>query len=341
MKKKQSISDDNILQKKFRQWHLGKSINWGRTTLQDYLEQHLIRIEPTLHPNTHKSYSQVVQDHIDPIIGSMRLKKLSPDHIQKLYSNKLNSGVSPSTVHHIHKVLSRALTIAVIRGYIEHNPAKFVSKPQIIRKEMKTFSSEEVRILFREISGSRLEALYYLAVTTGLRQAEILGLQWPDLEKEKGTLRVQRQLQRVHGKGLIFTEPKSASSRRLIVLGSTTLKRLKEHKDRQEVERHGYEEKWQTLDLMFTKPNGSPIGPRCIIRDFKSNIHNSGLPDIRFHDLRHTAATLMFQCEVNPKVVQEMLGHSSITITLDTYSHVLPVMQYEAAQKVDELLNQA
>jgi integrase len=319
--------------------HLERSNISGRTQVAYYLEQHLLRIKPTLHPNTHRRYSQVVQDHINPIIGSKRLKNLNPNHIQDLYSIKLNSGVSPGTVHYIHKILSRALTIAVGRGYIENNPAKFVSKPQKIRREMNTFSSEEVRILFREISGSRLEALYYLAVTTGLRQAEILGLKWPDLDKEKGTLRVQRQLQRVFGKGLTFTELKTASSRRLIVVGPMTLGKLIEHKDRQDVENIGFGEKWLTLGLIFTKPNGSPIGPRCIIRDFKSIIQKAELPDIRFHDLRHTAATLMLQCEVHPKVVQEMLGHSSIKITLDTYSHVLPAMQYEAARKLDELLN--
>jgi integrase len=327
--------------KKIRRWHLEKSNNRGRTRLANYFEQHLIKIEPTLHPNTHRRYSQIVHDHINPIIGSRRLQNLNPSHIQKLYSIKLKSGLSPGTVHYIHKVLSRALTIAVGQGYIEHNPAKFVSKPQKVRREMKTFSNVEVRILLREINGSRLEALYYLAVTTGLRQAEILGLKWPDLDKEKGTIRVQRQLQRVIGKGLTFTKPKTASSRRLVVLGPTTLEKLIEHKDRQDFERIGFGKAWQTLDLMFIKPNGSPIGSRCIIRDFKSIIQKAVLPDIRFHDLRHTAATLMLQCDVHPKVVQEMLGHSSITITLDTYSHVLPVMQYEAARKLDELLNHA
>lgn len=311
----------------------------GRTSLACYLEHHLNSIEPTLHPNTFWHYSQVVEDHIAPIIGSRRLKNLKPKHIQELYSIKLNNGLSPGTIHGIHRILSRALTIAVRRGFIEKNPAKFVSKPRLTRKEMQAFSNEEVRVLFREISGSRLEALYYLAVTTGLRQAEILGLKWPDLDKEKGTIKVQRQLQRVVGKGLTFTEPKADSSRRLIALGPMTLKKLNEHKARQDVERNGFGKEWLSLDLIFTKENGSPIGPRCVIRDFKAIIHKAELPDIRFHDLRHTAATLLLQCEIHPKVVQEMLGHSSIGITLDTYSHVLPSMQYEAAQKLDKFLN--
>jgi integrase len=140
--------------------------------------------------------------------------------------------------------------------------------------------------------------------------------------------------------GLTFSEPKSASGRRLIAIGPTTLEKLQEHKDRQDIERQGYTEEWQTLDLMFTRPKGSPIGPRDLFRKFKSIISSAGLPNIRFHDLRHTAATLMLQCGVHPKVVQERLGHSSISLTLDLYSHVLPVMQIEAANKIDELLKQ-
>jgi integrase len=319
--------------------HFERSELCGRTLLASYLEQHLVNIKPTLHPNTHSRYSQVVRDHINPIIGSRRLKNLQSNHIQDLYSIKLKSGLSPGTIHGIHRILSRALTVAVGLGFIKQNPAKFVNKPQKIRREMRTFSSEEVRILFREISGSWLEALYYLAVTTGLRQAEILGLKWPDLDKEKGTIKVQRQLQRVIGKGLTFTEPKADSSRRLIALGPKTLEKLNEHKARQDVERYGFGEEWRFIDLMFTKQNGSPIGPRCVIRDFKSIIQKAELSDIRFHDLRHTAATLLLQCEIHPKIVQEMLGHSSISITLDTYSHVLPGMQHEAAGKLDEFLN--
>ncbi len=203
---------------------------------------------------------------------------------------------------------------------------------------METYSVEEVRSLLNAVKGSQLEALFYIAVTAGLRQGEILGLLWSDLEWGTGNLRVQRQLQRVRHKGLIFNEPKSASGRRLIVLGPTTLERLQEHKDRQNNQRQGFAEEWQAFDLIFTKPNGSPIDPRGLLRNFKSIIKNAGLPDIRFHDLRHTAATMMLQCGVHPKIVQERLGHSSISITLDTYSHILPVMQIEAASKIDELL---
>jgi integrase len=339
MRKKQSTPNGILHQGILNQWKSRRSKNWNNASIKEYLQLFLTRIEPTLHPNTFQDYSQVVRDHIIPYIGSIKLKDLNRDHIQMLYSIKLERGTTPTRVRFIHKILKRALNLAVRWNYIERNPTNFVSIPKKSRKEMKTFSVKEVRIFLNAVRGSRLEALFHLAVTSGLRQSEILGIKWHDLDWDTGNLRIQRQLQRVRGQGLIFSEPKSASGRRLIVIVSTTLDKLKEHKYSQDIERQGFAEGWQGLDLIFTMPKGSPIGPRYLFRKFKSVINDAGLPDIRFHDLRHTAATLMLQCGVHPKVVQERLGHSSISITLDTYSHTTPVMQYEAAMKIDELIH--
>jgi integrase len=305
MKKQQSRANEILPSGRFSQWRSRRSKNWSKASLKEYLQQFLIRIEPTLHPNTYKDYSQVVHDHIIPHIGSMKLKDLNPSHIQMLHSIKLENGAKKS------------------------------------RKEMLTFSIDEVRTFLMAVKGSRLEALFHVAVTSGLRQSEILGLQWPDLEWETGNLRIHRQLQRVHGRGLIFSEPKTAAGRRLIAIGPTTLKKLTEHKERQDIERQGYTEEWQELKLIFATSQGSPIGPRNLYRKFKSIIKSSGLPDIRFHDLRHTCATMMLQSGVNVKVIQTALGHSSVTITLDTYSHVMPGMQTEAAQMVDNLITES
>jgi integrase len=338
MKNNQTTANNNLLQMKLRKLGSWRTNNWRKARLDHYLEQYLIRIEPTLHPNTFRDYAHVVQNHIIPHIGMIKLKDLASDHIQMFYAFKLENGTTPTRVRFIHTILNRALNLAVKWDYIKRNPAMFVTKPKKPRKEMKTYSVGEVRSFLNVVKGSQLEALFYIAVTAGLRQGEILGLLWSDLEWDTGNLRIQRQLQRVRNEGLKFTEPKSASGRRLIVLGPTTLERLQEHKDRQDNERQGFAEEWQAFDLIFTKPNGSPIDPRGLLRNFKSIIKNAGLPDIRFHDLRHTAATMMLQCGVHPKIVQERLGHSTISITLDTYSHILPVMQIEAASKIDELL---
>jgi integrase len=338
MKKQLPHVNEILHQGMFSQWRLGKRKNWNKASVKEFLQLFLIRIEPTLHPNTYKDYSQVVRDHLIPHIGSIKLKNLNADHIQTLYSFKLENDTSPTRVRFIHKVLRRALNLAVRWNYLERNPANFVTVPARNRREMKTFSVKEVKIFLEAIEGSRLEALFHLAVTSGLRLSEILGLKWPDLGWETGSLRITRQLQRVPEKGLIFSEPKSASSRRNIVIGPTTLHKLKEHKGNHDIEREQYVERWQDLDLIFTTLKGSPIGPRNLYREFKSIIRSAGLPDIRFHDLRHTCATMMLQSGVNVKVIQTVLGHSSVVITLDTYSHLLPGMQAEAAEMVDSLI---
>jgi integrase len=218
------------------------------------------------------------------------------------------------------------------------NPTSHVDKSKVKRKEMKTLTAEQVIRLLNLSQGSRYEALYHLAVTTGLRQGELLGLRWSDLYWGTGHLKVQRQLQRVPGEGLVLNEPKSASGRRLVVLGPATLDKLRTHKRSQWEERIEVGNRWQENDLVFPSTIGTPMGPRNVVREFKELLQKAGLPEIRFHDLRHTAATLMLQEGVHPKVVQERLGHSQISITMDTYSHVLPAMQEEAAVKLDDLL---
>ena len=171
-----------------------------------------------------------------------------------------------------------------------------------------------------------------------MRQGEILGLKWSDLNWQTRKLTVQRQLQRMKGKGLVFTEPKSAAGRRVVVICMTTLKVLEQHHDLQDIEKALAGKIWTEMDLMFPSTIGSPLDHRNLYREFKEMLKKAGLPDIRFHDLRHTAATLMLQQGVHPKVVQERLGHSDISLTLNIYSHVLPSMQEDAAEKVDELL---
>jgi integrase len=203
---------------------------------------------------------------------------------------------------------------------------------------MKTLTQEQVRRLLAAARPSRLETVLCLAVTTGLRQGELLGLRWSDLDWHTGQLRVQRQVQRIGGQGLVFSEPKSASGRRVVVLGPTMIGKLRTHQERQELEEIVAGGRWQENDLMFPSTIGTPMEARNLARSFKALLKEAGLPEIRFHDLRHTAATLMLQQGVHPKVVQERLGHSQISLTLDIYSHVLPTMQEEAARKLDSLL---
>jgi integrase len=317
----------------------GGSYESMRITVEEYLERWLTAAKTSIRIKTYRQYTQVVHQHIIPALGSIKLRDLRPEQIQSFYSVKIDEGASPSTVRVIHSVFHCALNKAVKWGLLGRNPASHVDKPKVNRKEMKTLTAEQVIRLLNFSQGSRYEALYHLAVTTGLRQGELLGLRWSDLDWGTGHLRVQRQLKRVPGQGLVLNEPKSASGRRLVVLGPATLDKLRDHKWRQWQERTSTGDRWQKNDLIFPSTTGTPMGPRNMVREFKELLKTTGLPDIRFHDLRHTAATLMLQEGVHPKVVQERLGHSQISITMDTYSHVLPAMQEEAAMRLDELLS--
>ena len=217
------------------------------------------------------------------------------------------------------------------------NPVLAVIRPKFKRKEMKTLSDSQVRTLLSFAEGDRFEVLFWLAVTTGLRQGELLGLKWSDIDWTGRRIGVQRQVQRLRG-GLVFSEPKTAAGRRVIALGVLTIEKLRRHQNLQTEEKQAAKHYWKENDMIFPSSTGTPMDPSNLYHNFKRMLKRAGLPDIRFHDLRHTAATLMLQQGTHPKIVQERLGHSDISMTLNTYSHVLPGMQDEAAGKLDELL---
>jgi integrase len=252
----------------------------------------------------------------------------------------MDAGAGAATVILSLGVLHSALSKALKWGMIDRNPASGVVKPRRRRKEMRTLSAEQARRLLNAAQGTRHAVLLQLAVTTGLRQGEILALRWSDIDFESGCLMVQRQLQRVSGRGLVFSEPKTAAGRRKVVLGPAMMAALKGQQElvRDRSCRRG---RWQENDLVFPSTMGTPQDPRNVLAAFKGILVQAGLPDIRFHDLRHTAASLMLQQGIHPKVVQERLGHSKINITLDIYSHVLPSLQNEAAAKMDSLIGGA
>jgi integrase len=316
----------------------GLTFMGAKTTLKEFLEEWLKGYAQAVRSKTYHQYVQIVHQHIDPAIGAIKLKDLRPDQIQTFYNTKITGGTSPRTVLLIHAVLHRALNHALKWGLLGRNPAQAVTRPKFKRKEMKTLNDSQVRVLLSASKGTRNEALFWLAVSTGMRQGEILGLKWSDLDWRMKRLQIQRQLQRLTGEGLVFTEPKTSAGKRAIVLSATMIEKLREYLALQQQERQLAGEKWEENDLIFPNWNGKPQHQRYVYQDFKDTLKKTGLPDIRFHDLRHTAATLMLQQGIHPKVVQERLGHSDISMTLNTYSHVLPSMQEEAAEKMDELL---
>jgi integrase len=310
----------------------------AQISLDKFLQDWLGACQASIRPKTLQQYAQIVNQYLSPGLGSVRLKDLRPDHIQSLYNALLRNGKSERTVLLIHSVLHGALNQALRWGLIGRNPAQAVMRPKLKRQEMKTLSDVQAKSLLNTAKGSRLDALLWLALTTGLREGEILGLKWSDLDWTAKRLKIQRQLQRLRDKGLVFTEPKSMASRRAVTLSSDIISRLRSQRVVQAYEKLFAGDRWQEHDLIFPSTLGTPLDPRNLYRQFKNALKEARLPNIRFHDLRHTAATLMLQQHTHPKVVQERLGHSDISLTLNTYSHVLPDIQEEAAEKMTQAL---
>jgi integrase len=306
----------------------------------EYLERWLAdSVLDTVRPTTYERYEQIVRIHVRPALEGVKLKNLTPAHVRGLYREKLQAGLSPRTVQYIHVTLHKALKQAVQDGLIPRNATEAVKAPQVRRQEISPLSAEQVKVLLETACGDRLEALFVLAIHTGLRQGELLGLKWEDVDLESGTVRVRRTLATTKS-GPMLTAPKTKGSRRSVKLTQGASDALRSHLTRQlqEIDRVG--SLWRENGLVFASETGEPLDRRYLTsRRFKVLLKSAGLPAIRFHDLRHTCATLLLTKNVNPKIVSEMLGHATIAITLDTYSHVLPNMRDQAAAAMEEALS--
>ncbi len=312
------------------------------TTLNEYLDSWVVDVKDTgIRQRTWERYEQVVRLHLKPALGRVKLKNLTPNHVRGLYRDKLQPPrngrpLSPRSVQYIHTTLHKALKQAVHDGLIPRNVCEAVKSPKPSKQEMHPLSSEQAKVFLDTARGERLEALYVLAIHTGLRQGELLGLKWEDLDN--GYLYVQRSLS--HGK---FNAPKTAKSRRRVKLSQRAINALRSHRVRQNEEKRLAASSWgilgpETEGLMFPNRSGEPMHPWILTTDFTRLLKRAELPLVRFHDLRHTCATLLFKAGQHPKTVQELLGHSSISITLDTYSHVLPGMGDGLADAMDDTL---
>jgi integrase len=308
----------------------------------EYLDRWLSdSVRDTVKATTFERYEQIARLHLKPSLGRVKLKGLTPAHVRGLYREKLEAGSSARTVRYIHTTLHKALKQAVMDGLIPRNATEAVTPPQSSREEMCPLTPEQAKLLLQVAheTGDRLTALYVLAIHTGLRQGELLGLKWDDVDLEDGSLQVRRTLA-ITKNGPVLTSPKTTGSRRSVKLTSKAIEALKRHLERQlgEIDRIG--SLWSENGLIFASEKGEPINRHNLTRrSFKPLLKRAGLPQIRFHDLRHTCATLLLTRNVNVKIVSEMLGHSTIAITLDTYSHVLPNMRDQAAAAMEEALS--
>lgn len=290
-------------------------------------------------PRTFESYRLNVNGRLIPLIGRHRLGSLTPQIVQGAYAKLLGRGLSARSVQQAHTVLHGALRQAVRWGMVGRNACDGVIVPRVTRTEMSTLTAEQLAVLFDATADHHLHALWVLLATTGLREGEALGLQWPDLDLDRNRLMVRRSLQRQTGVGMVLVEPKTSRSRRTVHMSRVAVEAMSRHRIRQRELRLAMGPEWQDgADLVFRTKFGRPVTAKWVNDAFRRALTEAGLPRIRVHDLRHTAATLLLTKGVHPKVVQEMLGHSTVTLTLDTYSHVTPSLHQEAADQMDAML---
>ncbi|HHY94046.1 MAG TPA: site-specific integrase [Firmicutes bacterium] len=316
----------------------GTHVEPARMTVAEYLVSWLEAHGPNLAPSTLDSYRRIVTKHLVPALGTIPLAKLLPLHLQTYYADALAAGLSPRTVLYHHRVLREALQHAVKWQMVPRNVADSVDPPRPRRPDVKVLDPASVQILLKTAEGHRDYALIHTAVYTGLRRGELVALRWSDVDLERGVLYVRQSMIRLGGR-FVFREPKTQKGRRQVVLPKAAVAVLKAHKRQQAESRLRLGPDYQDHDLVFCNPDGRPLDPGEVSHRFATIARKASFPGLRFHDLRHTHATLLLAQGVHPKVVQERLGHENISTTLDTYSHVLPSLQEQAAARLDDLLS--
>ncbi len=307
-------------------------------TVAQWMETYFAEVAAAkVRPSTLHRYREEVEHHIAPHLGRHRLDRLTPIHLTAFYRDRLQV-LSPSSVRRLHANLRRALNVAVRWQLIQVNPASLVDAPSLTHTEVNPYTVAEARVFLKAIRGMRLEARWLIAVTLGLRQGEALGLRWEDVDLTAGTLRVRAQLQRDPSTGeLVRVDTKTARSRRTLPIPPSVLLALREHRERQDRERRDADS-WADPGWVFATRLGTPVHPRNDYRSFREIIRQAGLRQVRLHDLRHTAASVLLAQGVPARVVMEILGHSQISVTLNTYAHVAPEIAREAAQRVEGAL---
>lgn len=309
-----------------------------RQTVKDYLTTWYEGMKSQVRISSYRRYGDYVK-HLIPGIGRYSLAKLSPQHLQVFYNKMLAQGLSPTTVHAIHSMLHRALDDALQMGLVNRNVSEMLKPPRRGNREMMPLSVIEMQRFLEVVRDDRFYTLYVMALSTGMREGELLGLRWQDVDLARRIARVRMNVQETFGR-YILAETKTAYSRRTVGLTKTAVDALAEHWQKQQRDKVSMGEMWTENGLVFPNGYSGIMIPHNITkRSFKRYLVKAGLSrTVRFHDLRHTAATLLLASGVNVKVVSEMLGHSNVAITLRIYAHVLPHMQQSAVQAMDAML---
>lgn len=317
----------------------GASLATAGLTTGMFLERWLREsVAPKVRPKTFDGYESLVRLHIVPALGAIPLEKLGPQDVQALLNRKVADGLAPKTVLYLRGVLRTALNRAVRWSLVTRNAAALTDPPRYTPKEVRYLQLDEIRLLLDAIKGDRLEALFIAAIALGMRQGELLGSRWTDLDLDAARWHVRRQLQRRAGT-LTYAEPKTARGRRTLDVPPSLVTALRSHRARQLEERLVAGDQWRDDNLVFCTPLGVPLIGTQVTKHLQRLAQAATIPRLRFHDLRHTCATLLLAQQVPARVVMELLGHSQISLTMNLYSHVLPALRKEAAERMELALS--
>ncbi len=314
-----------------------------QVTVARFAQDWLAGIQPTVRPATWQHYESLLRVHVFPTLGRVRLTRLQPSHLQGLYSNRIEAGLSPTTVRHVHKVLHLMLERAVRWGTVVSNVARLADPPRAVRRDLPMVTAEQAGGLLVAARDHRLEALFVVALTTGARMSELLGLTWSSVDLDRGSITIRTTLQWIDREPQL-AEPKTGRSRRTIALAPMAVSALRRHRTRQLEEALRVGPAWTNLlDLCFTSQVGYPLKRHSVLRrDFRPLLSIAGLPEtLRFHDLRHIAASLALSQNVPWTLVSEMLGHANVSTTMNVYAHTVPGTQGQMADAMEAVFNSA
>ena len=318
--------------------HKGGAVTSSDTTIEVFLRMWLEEsVRGHSAPSTVESYTGMIETHIIPELGRYRIGKLDQSHVQSMLNRKAASGLSARTVAYMRAILRAALNDAIQRGVVARNVAAHAKPPRGDKRQPKPFTISEVRRLFASVSGDRYEAAYIIAGTLGLRRGEVLGLRWTDVNAEAGVIRVEQQVQRVGGKDRIMPL-KTKKSARTLPLTNNVRDALERRVQHQEQERMLAGDRWQESGLIFTSTLGTMMNPGNFYTRYRQALKNANMDGHTFHDLRHTASTLLVRQGVHPRVAMEILGHSNISVTMDVYSHVVGDSMRDAMTSIEGAL---
>lgn len=316
----------------------GRPLSPEKQTVAQFLNRWLADVvHQSVSPKTHRTYSDLISKHISPALGRIDLQKLDPQHVQHFLNIKSESGLSPTTVKHCRDCLRAALNVAMSWNLVVRNAASLAKPPKRVRRKAHVYGKDDAQAFLQAIKGHRLETLFLVALCIGVREGEVLALGWTEVDLERKMIHIQHSLQRVNRK-LQLVPTKTEESQRSIRLPDLVVSSLAAHRDRQQLERIAAGDDWVETGRVFTTTRGTMLDARNLLRSYYQLRDVSALPRIRFHDLRHSAATLLRAAGIPTPAISKLLGHASTRTTEEVYSHVLLETEHQAAAKMDEIM---